>query len=195
MDDVFDRPVGELVAAVAEQTPAPGGGCVAAWTIGLAAALVQMTAAFTLAREDASDAHADMRRLATRSALLADHVRELAEIERTAFEPVLEVLRTPADSAGRRERLDEALSHAAESPLAIARVAGEVADLARVAVEQGTTHLRGDAQVGVLLAEASCQAAAQLVRINLSRFVDDPRLAEVGELTARAAEARASVWA
>ncbi|MGL1400167.1 cyclodeaminase/cyclohydrolase family protein, partial [Vibrio parahaemolyticus] len=36
----------DLLGAVASRTPAPGGGSSAAWTCGLAAALVEMAAAF-----------------------------------------------------------------------------------------------------------------------------------------------------
>jgi formiminotetrahydrofolate cyclodeaminase len=53
----------------------------------------------------------------------------------------------------------------------------------------GKEAIKGDAQVGVVLAEAACRAAARLVSINLASQPDDPRLAEVADLECRAASA------
>jgi methenyltetrahydrofolate cyclohydrolase len=107
---------------------------------------------------------------------------ELAEAELHAYEPVLD-----AQRAGDPERVAEALSRAADSPLAIARAAAEVAELGASVAAGGKQALKGDALVGVVLAEAACRAAGRLVRINLARTPDDPRLAELSELERRAA--------
>jgi methenyltetrahydrofolate cyclohydrolase len=105
---------------------------------------------------------------------------ELAEEELHAYAPVLE-----AQRAG--EGVAEALSRAADSPLAIARLAAEVAEAGAHVAASGKESLKGDALAGVVLAEAACRAAGRLVRINLASLPDDPRLAELAELEARAA--------
>jgi methenyltetrahydrofolate cyclohydrolase len=112
---------------------------------------------------------------------------ELAEIELHAYEPVLEALRLPRDDPQRAERVDAARASASESPLAVARVGAELAELAADLARTGNQNLAGDAIAGALLAEAAAQAAARLVAINLT---DGPAVVEAGELARRAAAAR-----
>jgi methenyltetrahydrofolate cyclohydrolase len=153
---------------VAARTPAPGGGSSAAWATALAAALVEMAARF---------ADADPSRPAE---LRAEALR-LAEVELHAYEPVLR-------ASGPDERA-AALSAAADSPLAIARVAAEVAALGGDLARNGKESVKGDALTGALLAEGACRAAASLVEINLAGSPGDPRLAEAADLARRAAAA------
>jgi formiminotetrahydrofolate cyclodeaminase len=115
---------------------------------------------------------------------------ELAERELHAFEPVLDAIRLPRAQPGRDARVAAALSEAAESPLDIARAAGEVAELAAELAVSGARRLVGDAVTAALLAEASCVAAGRLVEINLESVADDPRRSEVSDLAAAAAGAR-----
>ena len=185
------RTFDELLADVAAATPAPGGGSAAGWACALGAGLVEMTARFTLGRSDLADRHERMAKIAEQAVELRRRAGELAERELHAYEPVLEALRLPTSDPARPARLDAALSQAAETPLEIARVAGEVATLALEAARDGPEHLRGDAVTGLLLAEGACQAAAQLVRINLAGMPRDLRLIELKELTESAAATRA----
>jgi methenyltetrahydrofolate cyclohydrolase len=137
----------------------------------MAAALVEMGAAFAdLPTYDA--------------AALRARALELADVELTAYEPVLE-----AQRAGDAEAVADALSQAADSPLAIARAGTEVAELGASVTAFSTEALKGDALVGVVLAEAACRAAGQLVRINLAAAPDDPRLTELSDLEQRASAA------
>lgn len=170
---------------MAARRPAPGGGASAAWTCAFAAALTEMSAAFT--RGDgpggggtAVEARAQQLR---RSAL------ELAERELDSYAPVLEAMRSQP-GPGRRQSIQAALSDAAEAPLAIARRAAEVAELGLVALRNGRDQLRGDAVTGILLAEAACASAVQLVELNLSGVADDVRRTEVRRLAERAFAAR-----
>jgi methenyltetrahydrofolate cyclohydrolase len=165
------RLIRELLDELAAKTPAPGGGAAAAWAVGIAAALVEMASRFGDLPHDPA---AGLRARAV----------ELAEIELHAYEPVLE-----AQRSGDAARVAEALSRAADSPLAIARLAAEVAELGASAAQAGKEAVKGDALVGVVLAEACCRAAGRLVRINLASMPGDPRLAELEELERRASAA------
>jgi formiminotetrahydrofolate cyclodeaminase len=167
-----DRSLGELLDELAAQTPAPGGGSAAAWTTALAAALVEMAASF-------SDEPADRARELREAAL------ELAERELTAYVPVLVAARIPKEDPARAGRLERALSDAADSPLEIARIAAEVANLGAHLAATGNRTLEGDANAGAELARAACRAAVRLVEINLQNSPDDPRLSEANQLAAR----------
>lgn len=142
---------------MAARTPAPGGGSSAACATALAAALVEMAARFSeggLATKHRAD------ELRARSL-------ELAEVELHAYEPVLEALRLPRDDPERADRIDAARTQASQSPLEVARIAADVAELAAGLASSGNPNLTGDAIAGAVLAEAAAQASAHLVAINL----------------------------
>jgi methenyltetrahydrofolate cyclohydrolase len=127
-----------------------------------------------------------------RAGQLRTRALELAEVELHAFVPVLEALRLPREQPDRSARIDAARHDASRSPLEIAQVATELAELAAELAQTGNPNLTGDAIAGALLAEASAQAAARLVQINLT---DGPEVAEAAEHAARARAARDRVLA
>jgi formiminotetrahydrofolate cyclodeaminase len=190
MQQLLDRPLSEVLDGVAAATPAPGGGSSAAVACALAAGLVEMVAGFTLAYDDAD---AEMRELHDRAAALRDDAAALGELELRAYAPVLAAMQRSPDDPERPAALDAALSRAADSPLAIARVAAAVAELAVEAARRGRPHLRGDAVTGALLAEAAAAAASRLALINLEGRPADQRLGELERLARDAARARAAV--
>lgn len=164
-----------FLAAVAERTPAPGGGAAAGFGCALGAALVEMAAQFAGFEESAARA-AELR---------AEGLR-LADADLSAYAPVLAALRLPADDPSRAQALAAAQSGAAEVPLAIAEAAASVAVLAREVAAAGKPGLRGDALAGADIAAGAARAAGRLVEINLAGEPDDPRVTRAREAVARA---------
>ena len=180
-DQLADLSLRELLERFAQRTPAPGGGSAAATTCALAAALVQMAAAFE------PGATGDV---ATRAQELRRRALDLAERDLGAYAPVLAALRLAGGDPERPERLRAALAAAAEVPLAIARCAAEVAELGAGVTARAGPHLRGDAVAATILGEAACRTAVRLVDANVGAVRNDSRLIQAGELAARAAGAR-----
>jgi formiminotetrahydrofolate cyclodeaminase len=164
------QPLEEFLAAVAEGTPAPGGGSSAAVGAALAAALVEMAARIA----STGDA-------AARAAELRAHALRLADRELTSYGPVLEA-RTPDERT-------LALAAASEAPAQLAEVAADVAELGAEVAESSSTAVRGDALTGVVFAEAAASAAARLVEINVG---SGPVLERAEQAEQRAVRARAS---
>jgi formiminotetrahydrofolate cyclodeaminase len=154
-----------FLAQVAERTPAPGGGAAAAHACALGAALVEMAARFAGRDDDAA-----------RAAELRARAVDLCERDLTAYAPVLEALRLPADDPTRPARVAAAKSAAADVPLAIAETAAEAAVLARALARVGRPALAGDALAGADIAAGACAAAARLVAINLAGARGDARV-------------------
>lgn len=190
MATLADRSLGQLLDQVAAASPSPGGGSSCALACAMAAGLVEMAAAFTLSRAEYAERHERMTELRARAGKLRAEALALAERELHVYGAVLDALRQPEDEPGRAERLDTALSDAADSPLAVARAAAEVAGLAAEVARSGNRHLRGDAMAGAVLAEAACAAAARLAELNLAGRPADPRRQEAAELPRRGLEAR-----
>jgi formiminotetrahydrofolate cyclodeaminase len=125
--------------------------------------------------------------VALRTSELRGRALELADIELSAYQPVLDALHLPRDVPDRAARIDAARTKASESPLEVAWVAADVAELAANLARSGNSNLAGDAIAGVLLAEAAAQAAAKLVAINLT---DGPMVDQAANLARQAHAAR-----
>jgi methenyltetrahydrofolate cyclohydrolase len=188
--DYLGQPLGGFLDLVASREPAPGGGASAAVTVALAAALAAMAARF-------STEHLAVRAdgLAVRADGLRGEVVLLARADAVAYGRVLDAQRAPRDDEeGRRRKIREALTEAADVPLSVAGIGAEVAGIAARLAEEGNPNLRGDALTAVALAGAGVRAAATLVEINVSTGgTDDGRLARVAELCATATAAQDAV--
>jgi len=175
-----EQTVEAFLAALAARTPAPGGGGAAAVACALAAALVEMVAAFTPGQGAAGERAAAARSLAVR----------LADEDAEGYARVIEAWGMPKDDPSRAERVTQALSDAADVPLALAAEAAVLAEAAAALAATGNPNLRGDAVAGAVLAEAAGVAAARLVEINLEARGGDPRGERARELVGRARSAR-----
>jgi methenyltetrahydrofolate cyclohydrolase len=172
-----EKSVSELCDTVAAETSAPGGGSVAAIAGALAASLVAMGARFSDQWEDAPGAVAQAEALRARLLPLADE-------DANAYENFLLARRMSRDVEPevRDAAIGDALSRAADVPLAIAEAAHDVASLAADLAERGNPNLRGDAATAALLAEAATRATANLVEINLATREGDERIARARDL-------------
>jgi methenyltetrahydrofolate cyclohydrolase len=182
--EYLDLSLRDFLDLVASGSPAPGGGSVAALTVALAAGLSGMAARLSTGQL------ADAPALADRADASRRRVAPLARTDAESYGRVLDAYRLPRepDPETRKERLRDALSRAADVPLAVAEVGSEVAGIAARLVERGNPNLEGDAITAVLLADAGVRAAATLAEINLSSAnVEDDRLARANELVEKTA--------
>ncbi len=176
-------PLARFLEMVACREPAPGGGASAAVAVALAAALAGMAARFSTERL------AEAESLAGKADELRGRALPLARADAAAYGRVLDAYRNPRDDeAGRRRRIREALSGAADVPLSIAEIGAEVAGISARLAEEGNPNLRGDAVTAAVLAGAGVRAAVTLVEINLrAAGAEDDRLSRARELLAATA--------
>jgi formiminotetrahydrofolate cyclodeaminase len=172
----------ELLDTIAAETPAPGGGSVAAFVTEMAASLAAMAARFAHDWDGAAGAVAQAETLRHRAAPLADE-------DAVAYENVLTALRMPRELEPevRNMLIGETLSRAADVPLQIAECAASVSELAAEIAVCGNPNLRGDAAAAAILASAAARVAANLVEINLSTVEGDDRV-EQARAALRSAE-------
>jgi formiminotetrahydrofolate cyclodeaminase len=166
-----DVPFEELLDTIAAETPAPGGGSVAAFVTEMAASLAAMAARFAHDWEGAAGAVAQAEALRHRAAPLAIE-------DAVAYENVLTAMRMPKELEPevRNTLIGETLSRAADAPLLIAETAGDVAELAAEIAVSGNPNLRGDAAAASILASAAARVATNLVEINLATVEGDDRV-------------------
>ncbi|MFC4949892.1 cyclodeaminase/cyclohydrolase family protein [Pseudonocardia sp. GCM10023141] len=153
---LLDLSVRDLLVAVADRTPAPGGGGAAALATALAAALAGMAARYA-PEPGAAPAAADA---------LRDRAEPLADADAAAYREFLAALRLPRDDPARPAAVERTRAAASAVPAEIAAIAHEVAALAAGLARDGNPNLRGDALAAVALAEAAITTADGLVAAN-----------------------------
>lgn len=161
---------------LAGDSPAPGGGSVAALAGGLAAALCAMVSRLTLGRDKYKDAAQDMEMVRQKADAASARLLALVDEDAAAYNKVSAAFRMPKgtdeEKAARSEAIQEATKAAASTPLDTLRTTADLCDLCRLAVEKGNPNCITDAGVAAQLIRAAAKGAAYNVQINLSSIKD-----------------------
>jgi formiminotetrahydrofolate cyclodeaminase len=161
---------------VAAGTPAPGGGSVAAVVAALAAALGEMVANLTLGRAKYADVESSLRLARDRLTALRAELLKGAAADATAYQAYQDAASLPRTSDGektkRADAMQRALMAATDVPLGVARSVYEVAEVLQLIARDGNPHVRSDAALGALLAEAALRGALLNVRGNAGMLKD-----------------------
>jgi len=166
-----------FIDQVAGDSPAPGGGSVAALAGGLSAALCLMVTRLTLGREKYRDVWEDMAHVSDAVDTLARRLLELVDEDTEAYNQVVAAFRLPKGSdelkAARQEAIGAANKGAALVPLDTLRTLSGLVDLVGEALEKGNPNCITDAGVAVQLIRAAATGAAYNIRINVSGISDN----------------------
>jgi glutamate formiminotransferase/formiminotetrahydrofolate cyclodeaminase len=157
-------------------SPAPGGGSVAALCGALAAALAAMVAALTHGRKGPETTRAQMEEIAVAAQRHKDAFLRAIDEDTDAFDHYLAATRLPKKTPAERKRREGAVECAAQGaanvPLGVLRRALEVLPLARAAATHGQPASISDAGVAAIAAAAAAEGAYLNVRINLPQIQD-----------------------
>jgi len=157
-------------------SPAPGGGSVAALCGALSAALAAMVANLTVGKKGYEGVHNDMVATAVRGQALKDQLLDAVDRDTKAFNKVMEAFRlpktTPEQAAEKDRAVEDANKEATLVPLEVLEKAVEAAGLARTAAAGGNRNSVSDAGVAGLAAEAAGEGAYYNVLINLAGIKD-----------------------
>ena len=185
--------VRDLVERLATSDPAPGGGSAAAMAGAMGAALLHMVVELTAGRPGAEADEADLAEIRTAAIAWQSELLNLAELDANAYLAVVRARRLPRESERDRQargvQLGAAIREATRIPLASARAASELLDLARRLAPIGNRNAISDVGVAGLLAVAALRGAALNVQINLPYVTADEELRtaaadEIGRLLA-----------
>ncbi len=157
-------------------SPAPGGGSVAALAGALGAALAAMVANLSHAKKGFESRHADLERIALRGQALKDTLLAAVDADTAAFDRLLEAMRlpkgTPEEQAAREAAIAAATVAAIEVPLGVLEACPETVELCVEVGAIGLQASRSDAGTGAQLARAAAAGAYQNVCINLPGLPD-----------------------
>ena len=188
------RPTHDFVDEVSRESPAPGGGSVAALAGALGGALASMVANLSVGRGEMDPHYDALCALAERAQSVKDALIRAVDEDTRAFDSVLTGMRMPQDTdeerAARSAAIEAGYRVATSVPLSTVegcvdaiRICGEMVALA-------PKEMISDVGTGALLGLAGAKAAGYNVRINLPHITDEAFRAEVrGKLDGLMADA------
>jgi len=173
----------EFADELSSDSPAPGGGSVAALCGALSAALSSMVAALTCAKAGMKSVRPAMQDAGGRAQSLKDWFMLAVDLDTAAFNDVLAARRLPrktaAEQEARRVALERANQAATRVPLSVLARSVEALELAAEVAASGNPASVSDAGVAAACALAAAEGASLNVRINLPSVTDEPAAAEM----------------
>lgn len=186
---MFDARMSDWLGELADRTPAPGGGAVAALCAASAAALLEMVANYTTGKKWA-DREEAMRDIIGEVAELRARAAQLAVDDAAAFGAVGEAYGLPKatdeEKAARSAAIQRATLAAAEPPVQTGRLAVRLVAIADTMVDPANPNVLSDVGVAAATARAALSGSITNITVNAAFLTDDDAarglLDTVGEL-------------
>ena len=203
MTQIKDTAIEPFLDQLASSAATPGGGSAAAIIGAMGAALVSMVCNLTIGKKKYADVEGELKDVLAKTEALRKRLTGMIQDDVKAFDAVMGAYGMPretdADKAARDKAIQAALKLATEVPLACARAAREVIDLAAIASDKGNLNVISDAGVGVLAGYAALRSAALNVFTNARMITDktfaEAKLKELNQLLAGAEGATEKAYA
>lgn len=197
--DYLSGPLGVYLDRLAAREPVPGGGSVAALALALAAALLSMTANFTLGKKKFAAVETDVAAALEAAESLRRLAGAMAEEDSRVYLRYREASARPRDDPGRGAALREAAAAGNDFLFSLAGRAEECLDIAAALLEKGNPLLASDVACAAALARAAFECAEANILINLRSAAgpsagSDPK-ADLARRRKKVLEASAKVMA
>lgn len=171
----------EFINELSSNSPAPGGGSVAALSAALSAALNSMVFNLTVGKKVYNEySHEEKETINTsleKSNVLKDVFLEYIEKDTEAFMEVMAAYKLPKDTEAEKEhrqnKIEESYKLALEVPRSLYLKSIELYDYIEHAVNLGNINAVSDAGVAALLLQTAIESAVLNVKINLTSLKDD----------------------
>src|SRR5947209_16954088 len=175
----------EFCNEILSDSPAPGGGSVAALMGALGVSLGGMVANLSAGKRGWDDKLKYFSDWAVKAQQLKDELLFLADEDTAAFNKVMDAFALPKESAeekaARSATIQAANKYAAEIPLHVMETAFKSYQILAEMAEQGNPASVSDVGVGLLAVRACIDGAALNVRINLAALKDEKLKSDVSE--------------
>ncbi|MFQ5584281.1 MAG: glutamate formimidoyltransferase, partial [Calditrichia bacterium] len=166
----------ELVDEVSRDTPAPGGGSIAALAGALGAALSSMVSNLTIGKKGYEAFEEELLSLASQAQEIKDKLIKAVDEDTNAFNAYMEARRLPQNSEEekkqREQAIQEGLKQAVRVPLNTAKLSYEALQISSRVVEIGNVNSVTDAGVGAQIAFTGVVGGIFNVLINLPPIKD-----------------------
>ncbi|WP_295671577.1 glutamate formimidoyltransferase [uncultured Mucilaginibacter sp.] len=187
----------------ASESPAPGGGSIAAYLGALGAALGTMVANLSSHKKGWDDRWEEFSNWAEKGQQYKDELLKLVDLDTAAFNKIMEAFSlsksTPEEKAVRDNAIQEATKYAIEIPFKVMKAAYVSMTVIKAMAETGNPNSISDAGVAALCARSAVLGAFMNVKINASGYKDkaftDAIISEGNEIEQKAIELEAEIIA
>jgi glutamate formiminotransferase/formiminotetrahydrofolate cyclodeaminase len=161
---------------VSRESPAPGGGSVAALAGALGAALASMVANLTANKRGTESLDSILNEVAARSQELKFELLKAVDEDAKAFAAVMAASRMPSgteeEKVARKEALQNGLRAAIEVPMKTAQWSVEALTLAETVARLGNPNSISDIGVGAQMAYSGVKGGIYSIAVNLKDVTD-----------------------
>lgn len=160
----------------ASESPAPGGGSIAAYAGVLGAALATMVANLSSHKKGWDERWEEFSNWAEKGEHYKARLISLVDADTRAFNQIMQAFGLPkstdAEKAARHAAIQEATRYAIEVPFQVMQAAYDSMEVIKAMAETGNPNSVSDAGVGALCARSSVMGAFMNVRINAAGYDD-----------------------
>lgn len=167
----------------ASESPAPGGGSIAAYVGSLGAALATMVANLSSHKKGWDERWEEFSNWAEKGEQYKTELLWLVDQDTNAFNQIMMAFGLPkstdAEKAARTKAIQEATKFAIEIPFKVMQSAYGSMEVIKAMAETGNPNSVSDAGVGALCARTSVMGAFMNVRINAAGYADKEFVADI----------------
>lgn len=173
---LLDLSLGAFATETASESPAPGGGSVAAYSATMGVALATMVANLSAHKRGWDDRWEEFSRVAERGIALQNQLELLVDADTAAFNAIMEAYGMPkgteAQQQARHAAIQDATKNAIEIPMRVARLAADAMTIAEEMAAIGNPNSITDAGVGAMAIRTGVKGAILNARVNLQDLED-----------------------
>ena len=173
---LVEKTIKDFLAETASDSPAPGGGSVAALSAALAASLGTMVCNLTIGKDQYVKVQQEVVKLKEKLTNYMNRSTDLVDLDANAFNDVMAGFKLPKETEDQKKARSDAIQSgykkAIAVPLDTARIAVECLKALEPLVEKGNQNAITDGGTGALMALAATRGAILNIKINLSKVKD-----------------------
>ncbi|HEU5164181.1 MAG TPA: glutamate formimidoyltransferase [Chitinophagaceae bacterium] len=180
---LVNMPLNDFADVTASESPAPGGGSIAAYIGSLGISLGTMVANLSSHKKGWDDRWEEFSNWAEKGQQYKDELLRLVDADTKAFNGIMNAMSLPKgtdeEKAARKQAINDATKTAIEVPFKVMKISYDSMEVIKAMAEVGNPNSVSDAGVGALCARSAVMGAFMNVRINVSGFDDAAFVAEV----------------
>jgi len=184
--------VADFNRELGSNSPAPGGGSVAALSGALGAELISMVCKLSIGKKNYEQFHDQLSEALQRADALANSLLGRIDLDTEAFNDVMAAFKMPKEPEEARKARSDAIQRgykqAVQSPLGIARECLTVLRTAEKMLGKSNANALSDLGVASLQAHAGLEGAIMNVKINIPSIKDEKFVTETSSEISRLLE-------
>lgn len=165
-----------FVDETASESPAPGGGSIAAYCGSLGVALATMVANLSASKKGWEERWNEFSDWADKGQKIKKQLLHLVDEDTVAFNKIMDAFKLPKttdqEKEDRKQAVAEATRYAIEVPLSVMKISLQSMELIQAMATNGNPNSVSDAGVGAMCARTAVLGAGLNVRINAAAYSD-----------------------